>query len=121
MRVTPVVANGKVVGLLNRREVDRAISHGLDLTVDSLMAAGNVTVPTDASLEMLQSLMGSTDWGQIPVVHPQTDEIIGIVTRTDLIKTLTPQPELPSQEEVQEKTKRDIASQSAGIAASPGF
>ena len=99
----PVVANGKVVGLLNRREVDRAISHGLDLTVDSLMAAGNVTVPTDASLEMLQSLMGSTDWGQIPVVLPQTDEIIGIVTRTDLIKTLTPQPELPSQEEVQEK------------------
>lgn len=99
----PVVANEKVVGLLNRREVDRAISHGLDLTVESLMAAGDVTIPTDASLETLQSLMGSTDWGQVPVVSPQTGEIVGIVTRTDLLKTLIPQPELPSQEEVRGK------------------
>jgi tRNA nucleotidyltransferase (CCA-adding enzyme) len=79
----PVVAEGQVVGLLNRREVDRALSHGLDLTVRSLMAAGEVKIAPDASLEELQALMAVTDWGQVPVVSPQSGEIIGIVTRTD--------------------------------------
>lgn len=96
----PVVARGEVVGLLNRREVDRAISHGLDLTVESLMSAGKVTIQPDASLETLQNLMGKSGWGQIPVVDQDEGEIIGIVTRTDLLNTLTPQPELPSQREV---------------------
>ncbi len=96
----PVVSEGEVVGLLNRREVDRAIGHGLDLTVASLMFAGDVTIATDASLEALQSLMGASGWGQIPVVSPQTGEIVGIVTRTDLLKTLSPKPESPTQEEV---------------------
>jgi tRNA nucleotidyltransferase (CCA-adding enzyme) len=95
----PVVSQGEVVGLLNRREVDRAISHGLDLTVESLMSAGKVSIQPDASLESLQTLMGKSGWGQIPVVDAD-GEIIGIVTRTDLLKTLTPQPELPTQEEV---------------------
>jgi tRNA nucleotidyltransferase (CCA-adding enzyme) len=99
----PVVSDGEVVGLLNRREVDRAISHGLDLTVESLMAAGQVKITPDASLEALQTLMGSTGWGQVPVVSPKTDEIVGIVTRTDLLKTLTPQPDIPSREEVAQK------------------
>ena len=104
----PVVAKGEVVGLLNRREVDRAINHGLDLTVESLMAAGNVTIPSNASLDTLQSLMGTTGWGQVPVVSPDTDEIIGIVTRTDFLKTLTPKPELPSQQAVISKLTKAV-------------
>jgi len=95
----PVVSEGEVVGLLNRREVDRAISHGLDLTVESLMAAGKVSIQPEASLDSLQTLMGKSGWGQIPVVDSE-GEITGIVTRTDLLKTLTPQPELPTQDEV---------------------
>jgi len=104
----PVVSDGKVVGLLNRREVDRAISHGLDITVESLMLAGGVTISPDASLEDLQTLMGTSSWGQVPVVSPESTEIIGIVTRTDLINTLSPNSELPSQEEVAEKLARAI-------------
>ncbi len=90
----PVVAEGRVVGLLNRREVDRAISHGLDLTVGSLMDAGDIRIKPDATLEELQTMMGSTGWGQVPVVNDE-GEIIGIVTRTDLLKTMTPKPDMP--------------------------
>ncbi len=104
----PVVADGKVVGLLNRREVDRAISHGLDLTVGSLMTAGNVSITPDASFEDLQALMGSSGWGQIPVLSPESGEIIGIVTRTDLLKTLTPQPDIPSQEEMAQRLEQAV-------------
>jgi len=104
----PVVSEGEVVGLLNRREVDRTISHGLDLTVESLMTAGDVTIATNASLEDLQSIMGTSGWGQIPVISPETGAIVGIVTRTDLLKTLTPKPDIPSKSEVAEKLSRAV-------------
>lgn len=104
----PVVEEGQVVGLLNRREVDRAISHGLDLRVKSLMAAGDVKITPDASLETLQTLMAKTDWGQIPVVAPDSGEIIGIVTRTDLLKTLSPVLDVPTQEEVAQQLVRVV-------------
>ena len=85
----PVVENGKVIGLLTRRAVDRAISHKLTTPVASLMEAGEVTVAPQDSLEHLQTLMANSGWGQVPVVSPETGEVIGIVTRTDLLKTLS--------------------------------
>jgi tRNA nucleotidyltransferase (CCA-adding enzyme) len=85
----PVVKDGKVVGLLTRRAVDRAISHKLNVTAASLMNAGEVTVAPGDSLEHLQRLMTDSGWGQIPVVRRDQGEIVGIVTRTDLLKTFT--------------------------------
>ena len=86
----PVVQDGKVIGLLTRRAVDRAITHKLPRTAVSLMDAGEFTVRPDDSIEHLQRLMADSGWGQIPVVNPQSGEIIGIVTRTDLLKFLAP-------------------------------
>jgi tRNA nucleotidyltransferase (CCA-adding enzyme) len=85
----PVVDGGKVVGLLTRRNVDRALAHRMNLPASSLMEAGEVSVSPDESVEGLQRLMTETGWGQIPVVDPNEGKIIGIVTRTDLLKTLT--------------------------------
>lgn len=75
-----------LLGVLTRREADRAISHGLgDRPVRRFMQAGEVTVrPTD-SIPTLRQRMIESGWGQIPVVDEQ-GAIIGIVTRTDLIK-----------------------------------
>ncbi|HEX7555645.1 MAG TPA: CBS domain-containing protein, partial [Leptolinea sp.] len=84
----PVVDDGKVVGLLTRRAVDRAISHRLNLPTSSLMEAGEVSVSPDDPIEKLQEVMTSTGWGQIPVVDPGKNLVVGIVTRTDLLKTL---------------------------------
>jgi len=88
----PVVHEGKLVGLLTRRAVDRALSHKLNSTAAQLMEAGTHTIHPDDSIEHLQRLMTETGWGQIPVVSPEDGSIIGIVTRTDLIKTFTPKP-----------------------------
>ena len=86
----PVVDNGKIIGLVTRRAVDRALSHKLNLTATSLMEAGNISISPGDSIEQLQTLMTNTGWGQIPVVEKDTNEIVGIVTRTDLLDTLTP-------------------------------
>ncbi len=84
----PVIKDGEIVGLLNRRSVDRAITHKLNLTAASLMEVGNVSVNDQSSLDDVQKIMTSSGWGQIPVRSSANDQIVGIVTRTDLIKAL---------------------------------
>ncbi len=99
----PVVRDGKVIGLLTRRAVDRAIAHKLNLTATSLMNAGEVIIHPDDSIDRLQHLMTDTGWGQIPVMDEDDREIIGIVTRTDLLKILTSQTTRPAHLNYAEK------------------
>ena len=94
----PVVEEGEIVGLLTRRAVDRAISHELQVTAASLMDAGNVRVFPADSLEHIQDVMMDSGWGQIPVVSSRSKKIVGIVTRTDLIKILTPHRPSPGRQ-----------------------
>jgi len=84
----PVVENGRVRGLLTRRAVDRALSHRLNLTASSLMESGEVFVHPHDSVEHLRRVMIESGWGQIPVADAENGTIIGIVTRTDLLKTM---------------------------------
>jgi tRNA nucleotidyltransferase (CCA-adding enzyme) len=82
----PVLSGGRVVGLLTRRAVDRAMNHGLgSKPVSQIMDNGVVTVQPDDSIEALQQAMMQSGWGQVPVVDGE-GHLIGIVTRTDLIK-----------------------------------
>ncbi len=85
----PVAKDQRILGLLNRRAVDRALAHKLDLNAASLMEAGEVYVHPEDSLETLQRVMTRSGWGQVPVMNSPSTEIIGIVTRTDLLKTLS--------------------------------
>jgi len=85
----PVVKRGKIIGLLARRAVDRAIAHKLNLKAENIMEAGEYYVESGDSIERLQLVMTNSGWGQIPVVEPDTGKIIGIVTRTDLLKILS--------------------------------
>jgi tRNA nucleotidyltransferase (CCA-adding enzyme) len=99
----PVVQDGKVIGLLTRRAVDRALSHQLNLTAASLMEAGEFNAHPGDSIEKLQRLMTDSGWGQIPVVNPDSGDIVGIVTRTDLLKILAPQPQLPGRQNLADR------------------
>ena len=102
----PVVdeRQGKLVGLLTRRAVDRAISHNLGrLPLSRIMRAGAVTARPSDSIDRLQQLMLAEGWGQIPVLAedaPAPDaRPIGIVTRTDLLNYLfQPQTKLAEPE-----------------------
>ncbi|MEE9512695.1 MAG: CBS domain-containing protein, partial [Anaerolineales bacterium] len=85
----PIVESGRVCGLLTRRAVDRALSHGMSSQpVSRIMEAGNLVVRMDDSVNHLQKVMIEHGWGQIPVVDPDSGEIVGIVTRTDLLNSL---------------------------------
>jgi tRNA nucleotidyltransferase (CCA-adding enzyme) len=98
----PVVRGGKVIGLLTRRAVDRAVSHKLNLTAESLMEAGEVTVRPADSVQHLQTVMTDSGWGQVPVVD-KASRLIGIVTRTDLLNTLSMRHGAPPRKSLEGK------------------
>ena len=100
----PVVdeRQGRVVGLVTRRAVDRAMSHEMGgQPVSRIMRAGTSAVRPSDSIERVQELMAADGWGQIPVLPEAGDGAdgerpIGIVTRTDLLNVLLkPLPEAP--------------------------
>ena len=81
----PVVDENRVIGLITRQAVDHAARFEMAASpVREVMEPGHVTVAPDDSLEKLQRLMMDTGWGQVPVV--QEGRVIGVVTRTDLVR-----------------------------------
>jgi tRNA nucleotidyltransferase (CCA-adding enzyme) len=83
----PVVDGGRIAGMLTRREIDRAVQHGLEKhPVSRYMRSGEVFVTPDDSVATLRKVMTEHDWGQVPVLDAGTGKLVGIVTRTDLIK-----------------------------------
>ena len=98
----PVVRDGRVVGLLTRRAVDRAMQHGMgNRPVERVMDQGEVFVTPDDPVEKLEQLMIEHGWGQVPVV--EDGQVTGIVTRTDLIKLWAKPPSTPRRAQVAAK------------------
>lgn len=82
----PVLEEGKVVGVISRRDVDKARLHGLEHSpVKGYMARQVVSVLPDTPLSELQYQMVTHDIGRLPVID--NDELIGIVSRSDILRT----------------------------------
>jgi tRNA nucleotidyltransferase (CCA-adding enzyme) len=87
----PVVAEGQIVGVLTRREIDKALHHQLGgSAIRQFMHKGEFFVTPQDSVDTLQALMTREGLGQVPVV--ENGKIIGIATRTDLIKLWSEAP-----------------------------
>lgn len=103
----PVIKEDKLVGILTRREIDKALHHGLnEMPIESYMHKGEISVSPDDSIEKLQQVMIEHDIGQIPVV--EEGAIVGIVTRTDLIKLWAKKPRPSRAIEIAEKIRKAL-------------
>jgi tRNA nucleotidyltransferase (CCA-adding enzyme) len=85
--LTVVDGRGKLVGTISRREIDRALRHGLGAhAVKSFMNKTLITANEATSQRELERLIQEHDVGRVPIVRD--DQLVGIVTRSDLLGAL---------------------------------
>ncbi|ACX52410.1 CBS domain containing protein [Ammonifex degensii KC4] len=83
----PVVEGGRLVGIISRRDVEKAKLSGLEhAPVKGYMSRQVVTVSPQVPVREAQALLVQHDIGRLPVV--EGDRLVGIVSRTDILKTL---------------------------------
>lgn len=82
----PVVEGGALVGLVTRKDVDKAARHGLDhAPVKGFMGRDVVTVSPATDLPELERLLATRGIGRVPVMSGE--QMIGIVTRKDVLRS----------------------------------
>ncbi len=104
----PVVEQGRMVGLISRSTVEKAIYHGLArLPVGEYMSTDFYMVSPDAGVSEVQEVMVGMNQRFVPVVDNGT--LVGVVTRTDLLRMLADNPSRqPEPVEAKGRT-RDIS------------
>ena len=81
----PVVDGERLVGLVTRKDVDKAVRHGLDhAPVTGFMARDPITVGSTSAAADLERLLARSGIGRVPVVDD--GQLVGIVTRKDLLR-----------------------------------
>lgn len=93
----PVVEAGELKGIITMQEVNKAKQHGFGKElVSKYMSDQVVTVKLNTPLTEIQELMINYDIGRILVVS-QEDKLVGIITRTDLIRNLYGEGHIPKR------------------------
>ena len=81
----PITENDALVGLVTRKDVDKALRHGLGhAPVTGFMTRDIVTVEPTVGVSDLEQLMAGRGIGRLPVV--EDGRMIGIVTRKDVLR-----------------------------------
>ena len=96
-----VVDGDQLVGAVGREDLDKAIAHGLShAPVKGIMSRRVPTVAEDAPLAELQGLLGATSEGRVAVVSGE--RVVGVVTRSDVLRALgqTAEPPLLEAESI---------------------
>jgi tRNA nucleotidyltransferase (CCA-adding enzyme) len=93
INVLLVMEQEKLLGLITRQVIEKAIFHGLkDLPVREYMTSELSTVDPDASLYQIQEFIIENKQRIVPVM--EQDKVMGVITRTDLLNILISGPSM---------------------------
>ena len=83
----PVVKNEQLLGIITRRDLDKATHHGLGhAPVKAYMSTNIMTIEPDFTLEEIQNIIIEHNIGRLPVL--EDGKLIGIITRTNMIEAI---------------------------------
>lgn len=83
----PVVEGDRMIGVISRRDVEKAKIHELaHAPVKGFMTSGVLTATPDTPVNEIQRVMVEYDIGRLPIV--ENGWLYGIVSRTDILRTL---------------------------------
>ncbi|MEH2389755.1 MAG: CBS domain-containing protein [Nostoc sp.] len=100
-----VDAQKQLVGIISRRDIDIALHHGFShAPVKGYMTRNLKTIMPDTTLPEIESVMVTYDIGRLPVL--ENEQLVGIVTRTDVLRELHQEREKERGREEQTKTGR---------------
>jgi len=87
----PIVEENRLVGIVTKKAVDKAINHGLgNRPIKSIMTSKLVTVTPDTPVTKIRELMIEHNIGRIPVL--ENGILVGIITRSDILKAVFGEP-----------------------------
>lgn len=86
IRQLPVLAAGRVIGIVTDRDVRSAAASDAT-TVDAVMTPHPATVTPETPVERAAAIMRERKFGALPVVEDGT--LVGIVSESDLLDALT--------------------------------
>ncbi|MBW4610511.1 MAG: CBS domain-containing protein [Hassallia sp. WJT32-NPBG1] len=82
-----VDGSAQLVGIISRRDLDIALHHGFShAPVKGYMTTNLKTITPDTTLPEIEALMVTYDIGRLPVL--ENKQLLGIVTRTDVLRQL---------------------------------
>ena len=83
----PVAREGEILGIMTRKDLDKAHLHGFDRArVRDFMTEGVIAIPSKASVNEAHRLMATYSFERLPVL--EEGRLVGIVTRADLVRAL---------------------------------
>lgn len=101
VRHMPVVDRGNLIGMLSDRDLAQfdmarllsaegteALRRQLATSVVSVMSADVVAIDPDAELGEVVDLLVENRIGAVPVVRPETQELVGIVSYIDVLEAV---------------------------------
>lgn len=78
---------GRIVGMIARSDVDKALAHDLGhAPASAYMSSGLVSVTPDTSIDDIQAVLVERDIGRVPVM--EGERLVGLVSRTDILAAL---------------------------------
>ena len=85
-----VDSRGRLLGIVTKTDiVKHVVAKGLDpskVKLSDVMTENPYYMFSDAPLREAAQLMGSKGIGHLPILDPETNKIVGIITKSDILK-----------------------------------